>query len=231
MEILEKTVVGGTCADTAFQAIDVDNSGALDKDEIADALVLATTSSALSSKQQLSSISEGLAGAVTDKEDLIVIKQLAKQLVDLYDTNDDGVIDRMEYQSMVDDMAALRKVQKEQEQKEEEKQRQDTSSKNQSGWLYSALANVMRVGNVFNFAAEKGNPDLDDESLAQALSENEVLDISQSTMADDILETVSVLQDTDTPENLGKIELEDVKIDLRQLVFGAVPGVKYVRRA
>ena len=227
VELLEDTMIGGTCADTAFQAIDVDNSGALDKDEIADALVLATTSAS----KKASSISEGLAGTVTDKEDMKVIKQLAKQLVDLYDANDDGVIDRMEYQSMVDDMAALRKVQKEQEEKEEEERlRQDPSNSDNSGWFSSAVTNVMRVGNVFNFTGGNNQSELDDEALAQQLKEKEVVDISESTMADDILATVSVLQDTDTPENMGKIELEDMKIDLRQLVLGAMPGVKHVRR-
>jgi len=75
------------CADEAFDRIDVDNSGTLDRAEIA---------------QALSMISE----LETDKES---VEDLASQLIDLYDINSDGVVDREEYQQMVEDMAELQK--------------------------------------------------------------------------------------------------------------------------
>ena len=226
VEVIDESMLGVSCADTAFDAIDVDKSGALDKDEIADALAMAATSGTSSSSKQ-SSISDSLAGTVANDEDRKVINQLAKQLVDLYDTNEDGVIDRMEYQSMVEDMAALRQVQKEREQKLEEKQRQDASSNAGDSWWSSAVNTVLR-GNYD--ATAENDETLDDETLIQQLNEKEVIDISDDPVTDDILVmTESALQDDDTPENMGKIELEDLKIDLRQLVFGAMPGVKHVR--
>lgn len=73
-------------ADEAFDRIDKDKSGTLDQGEIAEAL---------------SMISE----LETDKESIDV---LASELVNLYDVNSDGVVDREEYQQMVEDMAKLR---------------------------------------------------------------------------------------------------------------------------
>jgi hypothetical protein len=85
------------CADEAFNRIDVDNSGTLDREEISQALSM-------------------LSGLETDKES---IDDLAAELVDLYDVNSDGVVDRDEYQHMVEDMAAL------QAKNQEEKSRED----------------------------------------------------------------------------------------------------------
>ena len=73
-------------ADEAFDRIDKDKSGTLDQEEIAEAL---------------SMISE----LETNKESIEV---LASELVNLYDVNSDGVVDREEYQQMVEDMAKLR---------------------------------------------------------------------------------------------------------------------------
>jgi hypothetical protein len=74
------------CADEAFDRIDKDNSGTLDREEIAQAL-------------SMISVLE------TDKDS---IEELASELVDLYDVNGDGVVDREEYQHMVEDMAKIR---------------------------------------------------------------------------------------------------------------------------
>lgn len=73
-------------ADEAFDRIDKDNSGALDQEEIAQALGM---------------ISE----LDTDQKS---IQELAAELVSLYDLNSDGVVDREEYQLMVEDMAKVR---------------------------------------------------------------------------------------------------------------------------
>ena len=76
------------CADEAFDRIDVDNSGALDSGEIANALA-----------------------RVSDHDsDEKAMEALASELVELYDANGDGVVDREEYQRMVEDMAALQKA-------------------------------------------------------------------------------------------------------------------------
>ena len=75
-------------ADEAFERIDKDKSGTLDQEEIAEAL---------------SMISE----LETNKNS---IDELASELVNLYDANSDGVVDREEYQQMVEDMASLRSV-------------------------------------------------------------------------------------------------------------------------
>jgi hypothetical protein len=73
-------------ADEGFNKIDEDNSGTLDRDELA---------------QALSSIS-------ALEADRNSIEELASELVTLYDVNGDGVVDRQEYQQMVEDMAKLR---------------------------------------------------------------------------------------------------------------------------
>lgn len=232
---------GVSCADTAFEAIDVDNSGALDKDEIAEALVMAATSSRQqqsgssgSSNTNLDDIPAEL--SKSEQEDRKVINQLAKQLVDLYDTNDDGVIDRLEYQSMVEDMAALRQVQKERDQKQEmeEKQRQESTNgssaegSNSGGesWWSSAVNTVSRAFSNNTLSDEV----LSDETLIQQLNDKEILDISDAAVTDDILAiTEKALEgDDNAPEDIGQILLEDMKVDLRQLAFGALPGIKRI---
>jgi hypothetical protein len=87
------------CPDEAFDRIDVDNSGALCKDELALAI------------NMVSSLE-------TDKES---IKGLATELVELYDGNGDGSVNRQEYQQMVEDMAALQKQRLEKIQEEQSK--------------------------------------------------------------------------------------------------------------
>jgi hypothetical protein len=79
-------------ADEAFDRIDVDNSGALDSGEIASALAIVS---------ELGS-------------DEVGMEEFATELVEMYDTNGDGVVDREEYQRMVEDMAALQKARLEQ---------------------------------------------------------------------------------------------------------------------
>jgi EF-hand domain pair len=84
-------------ADEAFDRIDVDNSGALDSGEIASALAIVS---------ELGS-------------DEVAMEEFATELVEMYDTNGDGVVDREEYQRMVEDMAALQKARLEQRNKSE----------------------------------------------------------------------------------------------------------------
>ena len=72
--------------------MDADNSGALDPEELAMALSAAAASSD-NKKQQM-------------------LEEIATELVSLYDTNGDGVVDREEYEYMVNDMAALQELQR-----------------------------------------------------------------------------------------------------------------------
>ncbi|CAB9512266.1 expressed unknown protein [Seminavis robusta] len=179
-----------SCADTAFSQIDVDNSGALDKDEIADALVIAASASSSSG------ITENSDPEVEDTNRKM-IQKLAKQLVDLYDANDDGVIDREEYQSMVDDMAALRQLQK-----EKEGQENNPSQEEKGGpWWASAIGSVLRLNS--NKEQEESLADIADGAGVAAIADS-------------------------VPETTGKIVMENLKIDLRQLVFGAIPILRYI---
>jgi len=222
VEFVRGRMAAVSCADSAFEAIDVDNSGALDKDEIADALVLAATS-ASSLAMSSSDESPNKLKPMTGKEDRKVIEKLAKQLVDLYDTNDDGVIDREEYQSMVEDMAALRRVQLEQEQKEAEKQEQDASDGD--SWWSSAVNTVMKVGGM-NANSNKNDENLD-ETLVEQLQKRDTIDSTNAAVADDLLSMTESAMDK-SQASKGKIELEDLKIDLRRLIFGAIPIVKHI---
>jgi hypothetical protein len=205
-----------SCIDTAFNQIDVDNSGALDPDEIADALVLAATS--MESKQR--GLDLQAAAADMGASSRRVIQGLAKQLVALYDTNDDGVIDREEYENMVEDMAALRSVQKEREEKrlldEQEKEQ-----RNGQWWNWNSWATSILRGNGNATDAEL------DELLRQQLKSKQgqaVLDMAPESV--EMLDVTDLVESA--PETLGKIELENLKVDLRRLVFGAIPIVKRV---
>jgi hypothetical protein len=84
--VIDGDNVAELTADEGFRQIDEDNSGFLDRDELA---------------QALSSISP----LETDRNS---IDELASELLLLYDVNGDGVVDREEYQQMVEDMARLR---------------------------------------------------------------------------------------------------------------------------
>jgi hypothetical protein len=162
----------------AFERIDVDNSGTLDRDEIAKALDIATESDS----------------------DEKLLTALASELVELYDTNGDGVVDFEEYQYMVNDMAALRKVQI------ERKQENDQAKEKQSGW-----------GRWLHFgrgsASSAKSDDLQDHALTS---------IPDTYANGDSLEKESLVKGT------GTITLTDLKLDLRQLLFGFVPFVKNI---
>lgn len=169
-----------SCPDEAFDRIDVDNSGALDPEEIAAALNIATATD-------------------YDKERL---EDLASQLVDLYDFNGDGVVDRGEYQNLVEDMAALRQEmtalrqeKKEREQREEER--------NVNGWR-GKMMNAMRKGKKETAQEES----VDGENVTE-FPEDPAL--------------------VDSLKGEGSIVFSGLKLDLRRLLFGAVPVVKKVR--
>jgi Ca2+-binding EF-hand superfamily protein len=198
-----------SCADEAFQRIDVDRSGALDPDEIATALNLAAGST-----DQI------------DERKNNVIKDLASQLVQLYDFNGDGVVDRSEYQSMVEDMAALRKKTK----KEKDIKSIDTAagqeqSDGDEGWLASTKHWVL--GFFQRNSEDMAVEDTEQKNVVIGVADNGLADTADES--DAILDVSDSVQVMDTmAKTLGSITLSDLKIDLRRLIFGAVPILKHI---
>lgn len=229
-----------SCIDQVFDQIDADKSGALDSDEIAQALNLATL---VSAKDQVKHVD--------------VIKNLASDLVKLYDFNGDGVVDRYEYRSMVEDMAALRQSREIVTEEEnmvptEVKEGFVSAAKRITGDFIGRL--VWRLG----IAGKKDAPvDEDNIMLKETVrdSENSTetnLEIDrdreitnqhtsfnkeQKSMLmneNDPLLDEKIVNLTDSPDldkiaqGVGSITLSDLKLDLRRLIFGAIPLLKHI---
>jgi hypothetical protein len=173
-EHLEMTAL--SCINEAFERIDADNSGTLDRDEIAMALDILTDSS-------------------TDSK---LLTTLASDLVELYDTNGDGVVDFEEYQLMVEDMAALRRNEQErwQQQEEEPTEKKETRRRWYHFWRDEKETEVAIA--TFPEPVAIGNLDSD---------EGEINLPAKGT---------------------GTITLSDLKLDLSRLLFGAVPLIKSI---
>ena len=235
---VDRQLLDLSCADEAFDRIDADNSGALDSDEIAEAL----TQAAVGPTEKL------------ERKNVEFLKRLASELVDLYDFNGDGVVDRTEYQSMVEDMAALQKEQEEEDRKGQEKDQQENASFLASaGTAISSAAGS--VGKWFSgFFSREGNnesltvngerpfPTSNDTAAVlfadQVNGENRtmetVADAAIAVVADVVNETKDTSQDLfaaagrKKQKEKGSITFSDVKLDLRRLVFGAVPILKHI---
>lgn len=204
-----------TSVDEAFDRIDVDKSGALDSDEIAHALNLATL--------------EG--GDDNDSEkNKVMIHNLATDLVNLYDFNGDGVVDRVEYQSMVEDMAALREAHKRLQ--EEQLERQDTDEGMFSGvrsflsdfwaWFRDREDNDSQIKRVSVPSPEEASVVFNQSSVAGKQITNspkEIIDVSNSP---------GVVDSMAKAASLGSITVSDLKLDLRRLLFGAIPILKHI---
>lgn len=156
------------CADEAFDRIDEDKSGTLDRNELA---------------QAMSSIT----ALATDRNS---VEELASDLVLLYDANGDGVVDREEYQQMVEDMARISPTL---EVEEEE-------------------------GEKNPFFAVKGSI----QSVSQEISKK-AAEVA-SAAREKILRRESAVFVDET--EMGSIVLSNLNLDLRRLVFGALPVVK-----
>ena len=155
----------------AFQRIDADRSGTLDRDEIAMALDLVTSSDS----------------------DEKLLAALASELVELYDTNGDGVVDFEEYQCMVNDMAALRK------------QNSENGSErhpNKNRWP--------------SFGRGTANSTTSDD------------DASPPRVTDTLYTNGEVSEKETGVKGTGMITLTDLKLDLRQLLFGFVPFIRNI---
>jgi hypothetical protein len=217
---ITKDLADLSCADEAFDRIDADHNGGLDSDEIALVLNLA-------------------AGGSTDEMDerkSTVLKDLASDLVQLYDFNGDGVVDRSEYQSMVEDMAALRKSQKKSQKAKEGKTPEIQEKKDSdAGWLSSVMQ--LARGMLFSQATDKQKEgDIDTVAVQRVAQKDDVLvDVVDGVLevttdtSEGIVDVSDSLQIIDTvSKSLGSITLSDLKIDLRRLLFGAVPILKHI---
>jgi hypothetical protein len=190
-----------SCADEAFERIDVDNSGALDPDEIAEALTLAASAGAGAGTSELSL-----------KHNLEFLRNLATELVALYDFNGDGVVDRVEYQSMVEDMAALRE---EQELQEREQERQRNDQQPLQGWFSSFTSFVSSM------LWRK-------EEEADEASSMDGAVISYDEAPTDLTSVETETMPAQSSKPLGSITFSDLKLDLRRLLFGAIPIIKHL---
>jgi hypothetical protein len=180
-------------ADEAFDIIDADNSGTLDRGEIASALAL-------------------VSALETDEKSL---DELAAELVELYDFNGDGVVDREEYQRMIDDMARVQLERQEEAKKKEiekaEKKEEDafSSLRNSVGRTFKSFSQdfTTKATEVKNKAAE----------VAAATTR-----AASATLGNKTREETPV----ELEKTMGSIVISDLKLDLRRLVFGGFPIIK-----
>ena len=177
-----------TTADEAFDKMDADNSGTLDEEELAQALKMAA-------------IVGGNKFGVRSKKTLT---ELASRLVRLYDTNGDGVVDREEYQAMVQDMGSLRDARLREEL--HEMSELDKDSAQRRGMLSSHFGGK-EVGGVVESSSTN----------ATTVQGDEIVDVTESE---------EFWGSIDHGE--GSIVMEDLQVDLRRLLFGVIPGVKKV---
>lgn len=199
--------------DDVFDKIDIDNSGALDEEELARAL----------------SIASGVPDLSNDgsERSLAALSKLASRLVGLYDTNGDGVVDREEYRKLVEDMTAVRDVQR-----TKQKERQDRLERNGG---FQPLRWVRNINNSLKRVTEsEATKPL--KGLIRSSDENSMdKNMSKSTGgaknidfrgAQDLSDDQTIFNTLSKGE--GSIVFSGLKLDLRRLLFGAVPLVKRV---
>jgi len=224
-EVYEATGLGDgpvahNSTDEIFDRIDVDNSGTLDVKELARAL----------------SIASGLKVDDDGEKSAVVLSTLASRLISIYDTNGDGVVDREEYRKLVRDMAAVRDAQKTKQREREEKRQERLERK---GGIHP-LKWVRMAGSIIhrwtsNYSQVASSEDMEETSVkpieTDAKVEKENFSRSTNSQVDfegaqDISNDPSIINSISNGE--GSIVLSDLKLDLRRLLFGAVPLVKHV---
>ena len=162
-----------TTADEAFDNIDVDNSGSLDEEELAQALKMAAI----------------LGGNAFGSRSQEVVADMASKLIRLYDTNGDGVVDREEYRVLVQDMSALRDARL----RDEYHQQSAEETRKNRRWF-------RRRNGASNSTGDESVIDItDNDSFWESIEQGE-----------------------------GSIVFKDMKLDLRQLLFGFIPGMKRI---
>lgn len=168
-----------------------------------------------------------------------VLERLATRLVQLYDFNGNGVVDQSEYLTMVEDMAELRRS-----------KRSNLQLKllHRTGLRYIRNILASSVWNLFT------NRDDEEAAIASSSKTNksneeeafevlEIDDVSVSNLSTTVLDanreellkhTVPLRIPKGDPMLVGphtgegSIVIENLKLDLRRLLFGAVPVIKNV---
>ena len=133
-----------------------------------------------------------------------MLSEMATRLVKLYDTNGDGVVDREEYSVMVRDMAFLREKRLAEDEVtptlDEEREASEGAAKSKSGWFSSFFSK--------------------EDNTETSPSDNSI--ISRNETSGDVFWSL-------VDQGEGSIVLEDLRLDLRRLLFGAIPVFKRVR--
>jgi len=253
-------------AEEAFRQMDTDNSGALDQGELVAALNMAisdhqeiggiessqfldatarsyaATSPSSSALPVLSSTTGARLPSWSPTRTEAILERLAARLVQLYDVNGDGVVDRSEYLTMVEDMAALRRSKRRRHLMQlQRKNRRRDFRKMLASWLWNLITKKSNgdetTANGSGHTGETNGDgmlevlEVDDVPLANQTAEeleakrNEII---EHTMPVKIPSRDPMLVGSQTGE--GTIVIENLKLDLRRLVFGAVPVVKHVRK-
>jgi len=223
-------------ADEAFDRIDVDQSGFLDRDELVQALSLVARTSANSTQ---------LYEDIDNESNLPILEDLASDLFALYDINGDGVVDRKEYKNMVEDMAALQRAEALGEQRAAQEQELDPETTPLGeGWVEKA-SNFLQNRTWWwsSSSDEEKHESLSAAATAKNDSSDGPLAFFDKWKRANVDDTAS--DDAGDPENedeavdvssevvgvtktFGSITFSDLKMDVRQLLFGALPLVKHV---
>ena len=227
IDLMEGSPPSRSSSDEIFDRIDVDNSGALDKEELTHALTIAS----------------GISNPGGYKNPSPALSKLVSRLINIYDTNGDGVVDREEYRKLVEDMSEVRNIQRMKQKARNEKRQEQLERKggfHPLKWvrtLNHALQrrpnkaintdNVRTSTSPVNSASNVNFQNFDlptNDSIGSILEDNDNgVDFEG---AQDISDDPSVMNTITKGE--GSIILSDLKLDLRRLLFGAVPFVKRV---
>ena len=149
------------------------------------------------------------AGGYLDMRSKETISEIASRLVRLYDVNGDGVVDRAEYGVMVKDMAVLREMRLVEGDNGAQVPQEGGLEEKKRGWF----------GNWF------GREENNTISMEEGMAVNGDSDIRPESVLD-VTENEVFWSLVDQGE--GSIVLEDMRLDLRRLLFGAIPVVKRV---
>jgi Ca2+-binding EF-hand superfamily protein len=233
---LMETPVSVSPVDEVFDRIDTDNSGTLDEEELTRAL----------------SISSGLSNYSEKKNASSALSKLVSRLVNLYDTNGDGVVDREEYRKLVDDMTEVRNTQRMKQKEREDKKQERLERKgvvHPLKWMKLATRTFQRwsrkekqeeygdIDETVNSNVEQTEISTERDSEIKtvnpfSLAGTRVMATAAQVTgvnfegAQDISDDPSVMNTMSRVE--GSILFKDLKLDLRRLLFGAVPFVKRV---
>ena len=193
--------------DEAFKRIDADNSGALDAEELANALDLA---------METHSDKRKLAGMVDQNEKIPMqlVTGLASRLVSLYDSNGDEELDRDEYQNLIEDMSVLRKAYA----------TKKTEKKNKKGFFAKFFRKQEINEKSINGSSNEIESSVTEPKYNTTQTDKADQDINMETAID--ISNSDMFFSSVTGE--GSIVLTDLKVDLRRILFGAVPLVKKV---